>query len=86
MDTNPSGKRHAYNPASLALMAEGVSQRTIAEHIGCDFTYVSRQLAGHDRLTPTLPVALAELLGAEAAERIVGLVPSKPERATVAPS
>jgi hypothetical protein len=65
-----------YHPASLALMAEGHTQRSIAARIGCTQEYVARQLAGVDPLTRQLPVALVEALGEEAADRVLAAVPT----------
>ena len=66
-----------YHPASLALMAEGHTQRSIAARIGCSQEYVARQLAGIDRLTTQLPVALVEALGQEGADRVLAHVPER---------
>lgn len=66
-----------YHPASLALMAKGHTQRSIAARIGCTQEYVARQLAGVDPLTRQLPFALVEALGEEAADRVLAAVPTR---------
>lgn len=67
-------RRHS--PAALALLGAGATATELAQALGCSQPSASRYLAGLLPAPAGLPDALVELVGAEAAQNIIALIPA----------
>lgn len=75
MTYTPARKRYA-TPATLALLTAGGSVAQLAVALGVGKAAASHYLAGRRSVPPTMPRVLTDLVGQEATDRVLSLIPS----------
>jgi len=80
--TGSRRQRILAHPATLALAAAGSSTNDLADGLGVTQSMASRYLAGRVRTPDRLPQVLGELVGTDAAKRVMALIPTRQERST----
>jgi predicted transcriptional regulator len=77
-------RRPLAHPAALSLAAAGSSLRDVAEILNVTPQMVSFYLCGKNRAPERLPAVLRDLVGAEAADTVLSLIPVRDRGADAA--
>lgn len=80
----PTRVRRPYSRAAFELGHAGTTQTQVAELLGCSQMAVSRYLEGIREPPPALAAVLEQLVGPEAAERILAAIPERDREAAAA--